>query len=157
MDEKEYRKAFDKALNILTRRQHSREELRRKLFLKGFTSSLISNILAELERINLVNDETFAMDYMNELKGKGYGVFRIKRALANKGISNELATNLLSSENSPDDEVERAREAMNRKLRSLRNEKDLQKKRAKIFRFLASRGFSGETISKLLRTSDLSG
>ena len=154
MDEQEYRKVFDKALNILTRRQHCREELRRKLFQKKFSSSLISSVLAELERLNLVNDETFALDYMNELKTKGYGPYKIKKSLSNKGLSQELIKNVIGDANNPEEELEFAREAMNKKLRSLKNEKDPLKKRGKLFRFLAARGFSGQIISILLKTSE---
>ena len=48
-----------------------------------------------------------------------------------------------------DDEFEAARRAMEGKLRLLSRETDRRKKREKLFRFMASRGFSPAVIFKL--------
>ena len=47
-------------------------------------------------------------------------------------------------------ELEAARRAMAGKLRSLSRENDLRKKREKLFRFMANRGFSPAVIFKLV-------
>ena len=55
--------ALDSALRSLTRRSHSRWELKTKLIQKGFPKEEIKAALDRLTELGYLNDQNFAMDY----------------------------------------------------------------------------------------------
>ncbi|OGV51537.1 MAG: hypothetical protein A2017_01840 [Lentisphaerae bacterium GWF2_44_16] len=143
-------KAMDKAMRLLSSRAHSRRELGRKLYQRGFSSGTISFVIAECERLGFLNDEDFASDYAEELRNKGYGAGKVRNSLAQKGIDRGIIDEEIAG-TEKDDEYSRAETALEKKLRTLKNEKDIRKRKEKAYRFLISRGFSGEIVSELLR------
>jgi regulatory protein len=143
-----------KAFDLLSRRAHSTKELRDKLYKREFSKPDIDTVITECERLGLLNDELFANDYAAELSGQGKGLFKVKMKLRNKGLSDEHIEKAL--EKIVDNEQENAENALNRKLRSLMNEEDINKRRQKAYRFLAYRGFSSDIITKLMdKTEEL--
>ena len=157
MDSSEdFRKVLEKAFRLLGARSSSRAVLAGKLKNKGFEGRLIAKALDECERLNVLNDKEFAESYIRSLRSRGYGERKVRNSLAQKGIKKELADELLSSDfDSDDDETEkdRAEKAFSSKLKSLKNESDPRKKRDKLFRHMASRGFAANIIYELLRSS----
>ncbi|CAN2039987.1 Regulatory protein RecX [Candidatus Magnetomoraceae bacterium gMMP-15] len=151
---KEYNKAMNTAVRLLSYRNHTEYEISQKLKQRGFDIEIISQIISECQRLKYINDEEYAGLYIEELKAKGYGTYRIRLSLKKKGIISEQINKFLSEHLSEIDEIEIARKAMQKKLKSLSREKDLKKRKEKIYRFLYSRGFSGSVISKLLRKKD---
>ena len=150
----DFRKVLEKAFRLLGARASSRAILAGKLKNRGFDGRLIAKALDECERLNLLNDKDFAESYIRSLRSRGYGLRRIKNTLAQKGIKKELADELLLSSDTPDGkdaEKERAAKVFNAKLKSLKNESDFRKKRDKLCRYMASRGFSMDIIYELLR------
>jgi len=137
-----------KAFDLLSRRAHSTKELRDKLYKRDYSKSDIDTVLAECERLGLLNDELFANDYAAELSGQGKGRFKVKMKLRNKGLSDEYIEKAL--EKIVDNEEENAEQALKGKLRSLIHEDDINKRRQKAYRFLAYRGFSSDIITKLM-------
>lgn len=142
-------KAQKKAFDLLSRRDHSRSELKTKLYQRKFSSASIEYALSECERLNLIDDQSFATRYVAELKFKGYGVFRLREKLYSKGISKEIIEIVLADLDQ-DEEKNSAREAMEKKLRQLKRETDKQKKHQKLYRYLISRGFSSDIVRELL-------
>ncbi|MFA7231479.1 MAG: regulatory protein RecX [Victivallaceae bacterium] len=138
--------AFDKAMRLLSSHAHSVNELRSKLYRKGFSSQDIAFALNECKRLRLVDDEQFARDYGSEVASRGCGSLKIRNSLRMKGIDRELTAKTL--EELSGDEFEHAVQALNSKLRSLSRETDMRKKRDKACRFLASRGFKFDIIRK---------
>ncbi len=137
-----------KAFDLLSRRAHSTKELRDKLYKRDYSKRDIDTVLAECERLGLLNDELFANDYAAELSGQGKGRFKVKMKLRNKGLSDEHIEKAL--EKITDNEEENAEQALKGKLRSLIHEDDINKRRQKAYHFLAYRGFSSDIITKLM-------
>ena len=143
-----------KAFDLLSRRAHSTKELRDKLYKREYSKRDIDTVLVECERLGFLNDELFANDYAAELGGQGKGRFKIKMKLRNKGLSEDHIEKAL--EKNCNNEQENAENALSRKLRSLINEEDINKRRQKAYRFLAYRGFSSDIITKLMdKTEEL--
>ncbi|MCP3965405.1 MAG: regulatory protein RecX [Lentisphaerae bacterium] len=141
-------KAMDKALKLLSMRAHSASELRNKLIKKDISKKLADEVIAECSRLNFLNDELFAQDYTAELGWRGCGRYKIKANLRRKGISQDNIEKALSeAENT---EEENAKRAMEFKLRTISREKDIRKRREKVYRFLAYRGFPVDIIKKLM-------
>jgi len=143
-------KAMDSAVRVLARRSHTKYEIRQKLRQRGFSTDVISKVLSECERLNYVNDEETARIYLRELRSKGYGPRRISVFFKKKGIGHELTDTLLHKDNA-EDELETAHKAFSKKLTTFDREKDMRKRREKIYRYLYYRGFSSSVISEVIR------
>jgi regulatory protein len=131
-----------RALRLLARREHTRQELERKLTPHAGSSDDLKGLLAGLKQKNQLSEERFAEERARQLSRK-YGAARIRQDLKAKGVSEELISRFSSSE----DEMQRAREILERKYRTPAATRE---EKAKRMRFLQSRGFSSEVIFSLL-------
>lgn len=150
----DFEKAFDAAVRILKNRPHSFYELKRKLRSRGYEAQVTEDVLQQCARYNYLNDAEFARIYADELKSRGRGMRWIRRKLMEKGIAAEVIE-LLCQENDSDAEAARAAQVFKRKLHSLVRESDLRKKRAALYRFMISRGFSPQIVLELLQDQEL--
>ena len=78
------------AMRLLTRREHSSQEIKQKLVYKGFDSALIENLIKELRQENLLSDERFAESYVRSRISRGYGPSRIRQELRQRGTNDEI-------------------------------------------------------------------
>ena len=147
---KHFQKVLNTALRILTGRDHSKYELTQKLKQRGFTPEDIEKAVSACERFDYINDERTSRVYIRQLILKGYGVKRIRHAMNKKGLRGNRIQNILSETVSEADEWEGAERILKKNIKRFERESDLKKKRGKIYRFLYARGFSQNTIRKLL-------
>ncbi|MEE4295289.1 MAG: regulatory protein RecX [Wenzhouxiangella sp.] len=85
------------ALRLLARREHSAQELARKLKRKGWPEPMIEPCVGELAEAGLQSDERFAEGFARSRAEKAYGPVRIKAELAERGIDRSLAVRALGS------------------------------------------------------------
>ena len=98
LDAVSFRRAYNKGLDLLSRRPHGTKELIKKLCEKGHEKESAEKACDRLLELGLLNDEEFARILANELyERKGYGVKRIKQELAFRGIDREIAENAIES------------------------------------------------------------
>jgi len=131
-----------RALRLLARREHTGQELERKLSPHAGSSEDLKGLLTGLKQKNQLSEERFAEERARRLSRK-YGATRIRQDLKAKGVSEDLISRFSSSEN----EMQKAKEILERKYRTPAATRE---ERAKRMRFLQSRGFSSEIIFKLL-------
>lgn len=145
-------KTFDEAVKsagrLLSRRQHTVSELRGKLALREFPRNVIDEVVSYLVERKFLDDANFAELYFNELTAKGLGLTRIRIAMRKRGVPPEISNDVLSRGFSQDDEFQRASEALKKRRLHFEREKDPNKRKQKMFRYLASRGFSSAVICK---------
>ena len=134
-----------RALRLLARREHSRQELARKLSPRAESREALERLLDELEARKQLSEERYA-ELRAHVLGRKYGAARIRQDLKSKGVSEELAARF-----SGVDEVQKAREILARKYREPATTRE---ERARRMRFLQSRGFSSEIIFRLLSARD---
>lgn len=90
-----YRKAFNKCADLLSRRNHSVKELRIKL-LKTADSASVDKVIDKFTEMGYLDDEKFAYDYADYLlKHKNFSENHIKQELFYKGIDREIISNVL--------------------------------------------------------------
>ena len=130
-----------RALRFLARREHSRAELERKLEPHAASTEILQGVLGELEGRKLLSNHRFAEGRTRVLARK-YGAAKIRQDLRARGVDDATISRL-----APEDELGRARSILERKYREPATTRE---ERAKRSRFLQSRGFSYEIISKLL-------
>ena len=145
------RQAMNVAVRLLTRRDHSRYEIRRKLKQRGFGPSETKAAVAECERLNYIDDERTARVYIGQLVRRGFGFRRIAVELKKKGLQGKSIEDILVQQQSEIDERQIAGRVLQKKIKSFEREADLKKRRDKIYRFLDYRGFNRSIISDLIR------
>lgn len=130
-----------RALRHLARREHSRDELARKLSPYAESSEVLEGLLRELESRKQLSNERFAEVRAHWLARK-YGAERIRQDLKSKGVEENLVDRVSS-----EGELERACAILRRKYREPASSRHEHARRA---RFLQSRGFSYDTIRRAL-------
>jgi regulatory protein len=135
-----------RALRYLVRREHSRAELARKLAPHADSPAALEAVLDLLLSRKQLSDERFAEERARALSRK-YGAARIRYDLKSKGIADEVIENAANVEG----EFERAKAILARKYREPASTREERARRA---RFLQSRGFSMDVITRLIRGSE---
>jgi regulatory protein len=130
-----------RALRYLVRREHSRDELARKLAPHAASKEILEGTLNWLESTNKLSNQRFA-EIRAHILARKYGAARIRQDLKSKGVSEEIAERTVAEL----DDVAKAKEILARKYRVPATSREERAKRA---RFLQGRGFSYDTIRAL--------
>lgn len=135
-----------KALAFLSRREHTRSELERKLGNRGYPEDEIRRALDALEAESLLSHERFISDYIRNAERRGCGPVRIRWELKSKRLG--------------EDEIEKglgdvqidweacARRCYEKKfgLAPPADDREYLKRRT----YLQRRGFPGETVRAVI-------
>ena len=138
------------ALRLLARRDHARVELAHKLARDAESAEQLEALLDELTASELLSDERYAAARVNS-RGARVGDAKLVHELRTKGVAADLVSAALAS---GEDELSRARRVWQRKFSRQPTTTDDDLARAQQMRFLAGRGFSHETIQRVLRDLD---
>ena len=142
--------AMDTAVRILTGRGHTSSELTRKLKSRRIKPDIVAQVVAECERLNYLDDADTARRYLEELKRKGYGRRYVRSAMRKKGIDAGTMELCLENGYPHSEEIESAATMAHKKQTSFNREKDLRKRKSKIYRYLYNRGYSPDTITAVI-------
>ena len=134
-----------RALGLLTRREHSRTELQRKLSPHTEDAQELIDLLDDFTRRGWLSDARFAEALVHDKQAK-FGASRLAYELRQRGVEECVIRDQLAE--LKDSELERARQVWQSKFGVLPED---AKARAKQMRFLQSRGFSFEVIGKVMR------
>ena len=136
---------YNKALDLLSRREHSRNELYLKLTKRFESKENINLTLDRLEENNLLSDSRFAEEYVQARRRKGFGPIKITVELQNRGVNESLIFNEIQRF---DDWVSLARKSFKKKFPNGPSSdlKELQKQK----NFLVNKGFSFNEIESVL-------
>lgn len=134
-----------RALKYLSQREHSRLELERKLTPYVEEGEDLAAVLDALEAKNFINPERVAQSVLYRRSSK-LGNSRVLHELRNKGLDDETVR--AAAEQLKDTEHARAWAVW---LRKFGVPATTPQERMKQMRFLASRGFGGDVVSKVLR------
>jgi regulatory protein len=136
------------AVRLLARREHSSEELGRKLESKGYPAEGVEAVVAKLREKRLVSDDRFASSFVHHHAQRGQGPIRIRAELRQQGVADALIEAQLKGADL--DWVALAQATRKRKFggdppRNLAE-------RAKQARFLQYRGFNSDQIRAALKS-----
>jgi regulatory protein len=131
------------AMDYLARREHSEQQLTRKLTGRGFDEELVEIAVAELVADGLLSDARFTEAFVNSRFQRGSGPQKIRMELRERGVAAELAS--LSIEAFEDQWWQRVREVREKKFGA--EQPGDFKERSRQMRFLQQRGFTSEQIS----------
>ena len=136
-----------KALELLSRRPHSRKELKDKLLRRGVSEEDAEDCVAWLADRGFLDDEEYAGAVARHYAAKGYGAGRVRSELQRRGIDRELAADTLSD---LPDSAGKIDAFLARRLGDPHDREAVRKVSAALFR----RGFSWEEIRAALRRFD---
>ena len=153
MTEEERARAY--LIKLFKHRPRSRYEALTRLQQKGFSREVIESVLEQAERARILDDAKFAQLWVEdrlsrrprsrrllerELRAKGIAPEHIQRAIARAELDEEAIARKLITERLP-------------RLRSL----DEQTRLRRLAGFLRRRGFSKQTISRVLKAREGAG
>ncbi len=137
------RPAKQYAAYLLGLREWSAKELAERLKLKGYAQQEIEDCLAFCQKHELQSDKRFAQS-RTRMRSRTHGNRRISLELARKGVAPDIISDTVGS---ADNEADRIMDAAARF-----EGKDMTPAlSAKAWRFLMSRGFSGDSIKAALK------
>lgn len=139
--------AKKKLMDLVARRDHSEKELRKKLSLKCDPEIVELTLKWAQEQNWLASPEKLKTQFAEQLSRRGKGVRKINQKLKELGLESVKAD--------PDTELEKAKKLVLAKW-SPRDFKGLdfkesQKLKAKIMRYLITRGYESQVVSNILK------
>lgn len=139
--------ATQRALTLLTRREHSRKELARKLTARGVDVEEAEAAIERLAGDGWQDDARFAESLVRARVSGGYGPMRIRAELATHGLDRDAISAAL--ETFEGDWTELAREQVRRRYgAAVTDDRALQRKAAD---FLIRRGFDADSVRSASR------
>ena len=146
MTKEAFQLIYNKALDLISRREHSRYELMQKLNKRyPETRPLIEEVLDKLIVNNILDDERFAEMYINSRARKGFGPKKIEMELSSKHVESFIISSSLEAY---DNWIENAKKELLKKFKGI-VPRDYQSK-IKQKQFLFNRGFSTQIIDRVL-------
>jgi len=142
--------AVDRAYNYLSYRPRSREEVRRYLRRKETPPETIEAALARLDRLDLINDHSFASFWVESREQfSPRGARALKNELRMKGVEREVVEEMIDDEK----DEERALRAGRKKALPLVRipGTDFATFRSRLGSFLQRRGFGYEVSTRTIR------
>ena len=140
-----------KSVDLLSRREHSVNELQQKLLQRAFLLEEILPVINYLVDNNYLSDQRYSESIFRLRVNKGYGKYYIERELRQKGISSSQINYL--NEQQSIDWTEQAKLVYHKKYAA----KEIvdQKDKLKRIRFMQSRGFSTDEILSVMYAHEL--
>lgn len=141
-----------RALDLLSRRDHSEKELIQKLRLKGAVVTELPDLLDFLKARGFLDDRRFAETFVRFRSAKPWGRNRYRQELLTRGVDSDIVAAVLTSV--PEINAEQTLEKLSRLVK-----KELAKGRdeKKIMASFVRRGFSGPDIRNVLRSCSTDG
>lgn len=124
-----------RAMDLLSRREMSRLELKRKLMAYADDEQALEQVLNEFSERNWQSDERYTEVFINS-KSRKHGSLRLKQSLQAKGIDSATIQAHLPDKNT---ELDNAKEVLHKKFK---NPAQSAAEKQKQLRFLLYRGFS---------------
>lgn len=136
-----------RALGLLTRREHSSRELTRKLTARGVEAEAAKAAVDKLARAGWQDDARFAEFLVRSRANSGYGPIRIRAELGTHGLDREAIGSAMDAFDG--DWAENARDLVRRRYGADASAgRESQRKAAE---FLIRRGFSSDQVRAATR------
>jgi regulatory protein len=144
------RKARERALGLISYRDRSKDEVRRRLVGSDFPEDVVLEVVEQLSNVELLDDDKFSRDWVKaRTQSKPMGRARLSSELRSRGVDKETVENALSCLDETA-EYRLAHELAVRRLDKMdRGDPSLRKKLAS---FLARRGFGWGIVGEVMES-----
>jgi regulatory protein len=146
LDGQTLQRAKQQAYRLLSYRSQTSDELRDRLRQRGFTTTIIAEVVRQLESDGYIDDRRVALDWARyRLQAKPLGRRRLAWELQRRGIPSELLDEVLREVYSEFDEAMLAEQAARKRLRSMELPYSARE-RQRFARYLMSLGFEADIV-----------
>ena len=143
------------ALDLLARKDYSKKQFENKLLSKNYSIEAINDIISLLIKNQIFKEENFVRSIIIKRMNQGYSPTFIQNHLETKGVSTPLdEINTFFEENGINEKIQ-MENLIAKKFtfpEQLEDEDKHQKMKAKVLRFLISRGHDHEDSTSLLES-----
>ncbi len=143
------KKAKNYCFLLLKFRARSEKEIYNSLKRKRFDEEIILTACESLKDSGLIDDKSFAKDWIASRLKKPFGLRRIKQELKLKGIEDSLIESNLAEIRGNYSEEDTVSKAIKAKLNKLSG-KDSEKVKKHLYGYFLRRGFASETIVNVI-------
>ena len=142
------------AYRLLAYRSQTSNELSERLQQRGYTTTLVAEVLSQLAADGYIDDRRVALDWARyRLQARPMGRRRLALELQRRGLNSELLEEVLRQVYSEFDEAMLAEQAARKRLRSKEVPRS-PRERQRFIRYLMSLGFEGNTVAATLAMLD---
>lgn len=143
-------RAFNYCIWHLGQSNKTRKQLHDKMRDRNCPDDIIESTLDKLEEMHYLSDVQYAKNFvMSKQTYKHVGERKISQDLRQKGIPQEIIESSFE-ENTEEDERERAKELLSKRLRSTRNV-DRQKRINRLVGYLSRNGYNGSIAFSVVK------
>ena len=143
--------ALKYAFRLLGYRDRSEKEMYEKLIRKGFSEKVALEAVGYLNDKGFIDDRRFAEILKRDaVDRKHLGKRGARNYLINRGIAGDIVDDVLGDDG---DYLDAAKRLVERKLRNMKDY-DSEKIKRRLWGMLSRRGFSYDTIKKVLQSFD---
>lgn len=142
--------AFRTLLRALERRSFARADLGRRLIRKGHPGPAVEAALERASALGLLDDASFARDYVQTRAARGRGPARLTRDLMAMGVERGHIDRALAAEWPEGSDRTGVPSALAAKRAAQLGDLPRPVKRRRVLAYLARRGFAGRDISDLV-------
>jgi len=146
----ELKKAKRYVFRLLGGRPYTKKELKDKLFKRGYRKRIVDEIEGDLKRLNLIDDEQFALSYIEtRLSKKPKGRDLLTQELQRKGVNPEIIKKTLDQLLPREKEFFLAKRLAEKRIGK---EKSLNKvpTKQRLYFYLRGRGFEEKIIEEVI-------
>ena len=142
----------EKALELLSLREHGSGELRTKLLQKGYQKPAIQKVIDYLKDKNYLNDERFAELFSDELiHRKHVGPAKLKEKRYQRGVPGDIIQRIMQNFDR-ETQIENCRYHFEKKFKS-HTSFETREEKAKATRFLQGKGFGWDVINSVISSN----
>lgn len=140
-----------RAIHYLAHRPRTEQEVRRKLARAETPPEVVDAVIERLYALHYLDDAAYARRYARaRYRNKGYGPERIRAELFRRGVPKADAEAAVASLLEAEEPVEAARHHAARRWARLAREPDPRKRRKKLSDFLLRRGYTYDTVRRVV-------
>lgn len=150
---RQFKPAYEAALNLLTARDMTAHDLMSALRRRGYLQAVAESVCQRLIENRLIDDSRYAQRYVELRQDTAVGRYAMKRKLRAKGIDENIAEEALEV---LDDESQlaTAKELARKLVRRYANEEPYARK-SKISQAIARRGYSWDIVREAVESLGL--
>ena len=146
-----YQQIWDRAVGLLSRREHSEKELKAKLLRKGGAqAATIAQVIRDLKQRDYLSDQRFTDMFVQSRMERGDGPLKIRHDLESRGIVESTINQYLNQSDQVWEDI--LLKVWSKKFGEAAPSSS--KEWARQARFLQSRGFTSELIRKVVSFQD---
>ena len=138
-------------VRLVSRSLYTEKQIEQKMTQRGYEASVIEETLQLLKEYGYINDTYYSEAFIKNAQNVSkYGKRRIKMLMQQKSVASKTIAQSIENHFDADIEFENAMKLAEKKYEQIKNE-EIIKVKAKLYRYLAYRGFENDLINRVIK------